>query len=65
MFGRPERLTLLIAGLVAPAPYNTALFLVAGVLCLVSAIQAITSGVSRKSLKTPIAGGYRQTFKNE
>ncbi|MGA9139229.1 MAG: CDP-alcohol phosphatidyltransferase family protein, partial [Methanocella sp.] len=27
MFGRPERLALLIAGLLSPAPYNTVLFL--------------------------------------
>jgi phosphatidylglycerophosphate synthase len=44
MFGRPERLALLIAGLLAPAPYNTALFLVAGILCLVSSGQILASG---------------------
>lgn len=44
MFGRPERLALLIAGLLAPAPYNTVLFVIAGFLCLVSSVQALTSG---------------------
>ncbi len=48
MFGRPERLTLLIVGLVIPAPFNTALFIIAGLLCLVSAIQAIVSGLKDK-----------------
>ena len=43
MFGRPERLALLIAGLLAPAPYNTALFMIAGLLCLVSTVQIIAS----------------------
>jgi CDP-diacylglycerol--glycerol-3-phosphate 3-phosphatidyltransferase len=40
MFGRPERLALLVAGLLSPAPYNTALFVAAGLLCLVSSAQA-------------------------
>ncbi len=44
MFGRPERLTLLVAGLLAPAPYNTVLFMVACLLCLVSSAQALASG---------------------
>jgi phosphatidylglycerophosphate synthase len=43
-FGRPERLTLLVAGLLFPAPYNTVLFLVAGILCLVSSGQILASG---------------------
>ncbi|HEY3422377.1 MAG TPA: CDP-alcohol phosphatidyltransferase family protein [Methanocellaceae archaeon] len=42
MFGRPERLTLLIAGLLSPAPYDTALFLIAGFLCLISSAQALS-----------------------
>lgn len=45
MFGRPERMALMIAGLLSPAPYNTALFLVAGFLCLVSSAQALASGI--------------------
>ena len=43
-FGRPERLALLIAGLLVPAPYGTYLFLLAGFLCLVSAARALASG---------------------
>ena len=44
LFGRPERLALLIAGLLAPAPYNVVLFLLAGFLCLVSTVQVLASG---------------------
>jgi phosphatidylglycerophosphate synthase len=44
LFGRPERLALLIAGLLAPAPYNVVLFLLAGFLCLVSTAQVLASG---------------------
>jgi CDP-diacylglycerol--glycerol-3-phosphate 3-phosphatidyltransferase len=47
MFGRPERLALLIAGLLSPAPYDTALFLVAGFLCLVSSGQILASSTRR------------------
>ena len=47
MFGRPERLALLIVGLLAPAPYNTALFLVAGLLCLISSGQILVSSMRR------------------
>lgn len=45
MFGRPERLTLLIAGLLASAPFNLALFATACLLCLVSSLQALASGI--------------------
>jgi phosphatidylglycerophosphate synthase len=45
MFGRPERLTLLVAGLLAPAPYDLALFAIAGLLCVVSSALVMTSGV--------------------
>jgi CDP-diacylglycerol--glycerol-3-phosphate 3-phosphatidyltransferase len=48
-FGRPERLALLIAGLLSPAPYSTALFLVAGFLCLVSSGQILASGMRRNN----------------
>ncbi len=48
MFGRPERLTLLVAGLLVPAPFNSALFIIAGILCIVSSAQALASG-SRKN----------------
>jgi phosphatidylglycerophosphate synthase len=51
MFGRPERLTLLVAGLLAPAPYNVALFVIAGLLCLFSSAQILAHGIGggRKS----------------
>ena len=44
MFGRPERITLLVAGLLAPAPYNLILFAIACFLCLISSAQALASG---------------------
>ena len=63
MFGRPERLALLIAGLLSPAPYNTALFLVAGFLCLVSSGQILASGMwrnNRLSVKIEPEADYTQ-----
>jgi CDP-diacylglycerol--glycerol-3-phosphate 3-phosphatidyltransferase len=48
MFGRPERITLLVVGLLSPAPYNTALFMMAGFLCIVSSAQALASGIRAK-----------------
>lgn len=51
MFGRPERITLLVAGLLSPDPYNTVLFMVAGFLCLVSSAQALASGMGRKHVE--------------
>jgi CDP-diacylglycerol--glycerol-3-phosphate 3-phosphatidyltransferase len=48
MFGRPERLAFLIVGLLAPAPYNVALFITAGLLCLFSSAQVLAHGVSLK-----------------
>jgi CDP-diacylglycerol--glycerol-3-phosphate 3-phosphatidyltransferase len=47
MFGRPERLGLLIAGLLAPAPYSLSLFMLAGLLCVISSAMAIASGLQR------------------
>ncbi len=44
MFGRPERLALLITGLLCPVPFDTAFFAAACVLCLVSSTQALASG---------------------
>jgi len=44
LFGRPERLTLLVAGLLAPAPYDLALFAIAGLLCIVSSALVVASG---------------------
>ena len=65
MFGRPERLTILVLGLLAPAPYNTVLFAIACALCLVSTVQILMSGTSRKSVKSQAAGGYQQVLKPE
>ncbi len=48
MFGRPERLTLLIVGLLCLAPYNTLLFITAGLLCLISSAQVLVSGIGVK-----------------
>ncbi len=44
MFGRPERLALLIMGMISPAPYNTILFIIAGTLCVISSMQILASG---------------------
>jgi len=43
-FGRPERLTLLIAGLLSPEPLANILFLLAGTCCLISSLQVIIYG---------------------
>jgi phosphatidylglycerophosphate synthase len=51
MFGRPERLFLLIVGLVSPAPYNMAIFILAFLLCLVSTAQVLASGIRIKAVK--------------
>ena len=45
MFGRPERLALLVVGLLAPAPLGTAMFFITGALCLVSSTQVLASGL--------------------
>jgi CDP-diacylglycerol---glycerol-3-phosphate 3-phosphatidyltransferase len=56
MFGRPERLAILILGLLAPAPYNIVLFAIACALCLVSTVQILSSGTGRKDVKqSPLA----------
>ena len=47
MFGRPERLVLLIAGFLSPYPFNAIIFMVAGLACLISSIQILTSGTGR------------------
>jgi phosphatidylglycerophosphate synthase len=51
MFGRPERLALLVAGFLCPAPFNAGIFAVAGLLCLVSSAQALASGLRGKETK--------------
>ncbi|OPY28665.1 MAG: Bifunctional IPC transferase and DIPP synthase [Methanocella sp. PtaU1.Bin125] len=59
-FGRPERLALLIAGLLAPAPYGTALFLLAALLCLVSTVQVLASGFGWKPPRNMPAADARK-----
>jgi len=45
-FGRPERLTLLIAGILCPTPVNTLLFIAAGLCCVFSSAQILVHGNS-------------------
>ena len=52
-FGRPERIALLVAGLLAPTPFDVALFILAGILCLVSSAQVWTSGMRLTAIKQP------------
>ncbi|BAI60664.1 CDP-alcohol phosphatidyltransferase family protein [Methanocella paludicola SANAE] len=52
-FGRPERIALLVAGLLSPAPYNIAIFLVAGLLCVVSSAQVLASGMRIRAVIRP------------
>ena len=47
-FGRPERLVLLIAGALSPAPLNTVLFVAAALCCVVSSAQILVLGRSRR-----------------
>jgi CDP-diacylglycerol---glycerol-3-phosphate 3-phosphatidyltransferase len=61
LFGRPERLAVLILGLLAPAPYNTVLFAIGCALCLVSTVQVMISGTGRKAVKpAPLASVRKQ-----
>jgi len=53
MFGRPERLALLILGLLSSGPYSIAFFMLAGLLCLVSSVQALASGIKQPKLVKP------------
>ncbi len=53
MFGRPERIALLVVGLLSPAPYNMAIFIAAGLLCAVSSVQALASGIKMRAAKHP------------
>ncbi len=43
-FGRPERLSLLVVGVLCPAPFNTILFIIAGLCCVFSAVQIVAYG---------------------
>ncbi|HMK45422.1 MAG TPA: CDP-alcohol phosphatidyltransferase family protein [Methanocella sp.] len=47
MFGRPERLALLIVGLLTPDPWGVILFGVAGFLCVISSVQLLAIGGGR------------------
>lgn len=47
MFGRPERLTLLILGMLSPSPYGMIIFIANGMLCLVSTAQVLASGIGQ------------------
>ena len=48
-FGRPERLALLIAGILCPAPLNTILFVAAALCCVISCAQILALGRSRRA----------------
>ncbi len=48
IFGRPERLALLVLGLLSPDPYSTVLFIAAGFLCLISMVQVLASGMGTR-----------------
>lgn len=45
MFGRPERIAFLVAGLLSPVPYNTVLLMAAGFMCIISSAQVLVSGI--------------------
>jgi hypothetical protein len=47
-FGRPERIVLLVAGIFAPAPFNSLLFITGAILSLVSSIQILMGGPRRE-----------------
>ena len=68
LFSRPERLALLVAGLISPFPVNVILFISNAVLCLVSSIQVLTSGLKERTLpttgrKTPSVQGESREHK--
>ena len=48
-FGRPERVALLIAGILSPAPFNTVLFVTAALCCVISSAQILALGPSRST----------------
>jgi phosphatidylglycerophosphate synthase len=48
-FGRPERLALLIAGILCPAPLNTVLFVAAALCSVISSAQILALGRSRRA----------------
>jgi phosphatidylglycerophosphate synthase len=48
-FGRPERVTLLIVGILSPAPLNTVLFVAAALCCAISSAQILDLRPSRSA----------------
>ncbi len=48
-FGRPERLALLVAGMLLPYPGNVVAFVAKALLCVVSAGQVLASGAGRRA----------------
>ncbi|MGZ7132816.1 MAG: hypothetical protein ACXVH6_05555, partial [Halobacteriota archaeon] len=48
-FGRPERLALLIAGILCPTPLNTVLFVAAALCCVISSAQILALGRSGRA----------------
>jgi CDP-diacylglycerol--glycerol-3-phosphate 3-phosphatidyltransferase len=49
MFGRPERLALLVVGILSPAPLNTVLFVAAALCCVISSAQILALGRFRRA----------------
>lgn len=48
-FGRPERLLLLVVGVLLPTPLNTVCFVAAGLCCIFSAAQVVVRGTGQKT----------------
>jgi phosphatidylglycerophosphate synthase len=46
-FGRPERLVLLVAGILSPAPMNMLLFFAAGISCVFASVQILMRACTR------------------
>jgi CDP-diacylglycerol---glycerol-3-phosphate 3-phosphatidyltransferase len=57
-FGRPERLALLLAGILCPAPINTLLFTIAGLCCVFSSVQILARGFTVQSERRE--GGFQR-----
>jgi len=62
-FGRPERLALLIAGILSPAPVNVVFFVAAALCCVISSVQivAFRQSGSAKIGRTKGASNERPT----
>jgi len=59
-FGRPERLALLVAGMLSPVPINTLLFIVAGLCCVFSSVQILARGITVQDERRE--GGLQRGF---